>query len=94
MPVAARLHAYCVPVPTIEAIVGGPNPEGSAALCPTITGDTVSVTVRLFTVAVPELVTTTWYVTGSPTPGDAGVWFMDTVRPATGGWTVYPTGAP
>jgi hypothetical protein len=87
-------HSYLVPVPGTETGLGMLNPEGWDVLALTITGETVSVKSMPVMVATPLLVTTTWYVTSSPIPGEAGVWFRDTVKLAIGGWTVYPTGAP
>src|SRR6185295_10061798 len=55
------------------------------------TGDTVSTMVRLSIVAVPVLVTITWYCTGPPVTGNAGVCTFVTVYAYVGGWIVPPT---
>jgi len=59
-----------------------------------MTGEIVSVTVSPASVALPELVTTIWYVTGLPEDGEGGDWNFATVSPTTYGLTVMPDPVP
>jgi hypothetical protein len=90
IPATARLHAYCVPLAVCVTTAAG-NPAGWSPFDPVTTGEIVSVTLRLSTVAVPTFATMIRYVKRSPMPGAAGSCSFATVMPETGGATSEPT---
>ncbi len=54
------------------------------------TGDSVSVMIAFWIVAVPVLAMFTWYVTVSPMPGEAGAWVWATVKATAGAGMLKP----
>lgn len=67
------------------------NPAGSAVVVTVTTGETVSITRRLSSVAAPLFVITILYVTGSPMPALGGKTVFTTTRFVNGGCTSIST---
>jgi hypothetical protein len=77
------LQVYSVPLPATETTAGGVNMAGSDAVAFTMTGETMSTTVRSVMFSLPVFITRIWYCITSPTPGVPPLRIFTTDMPAS-----------